>query len=77
MCVCVCVCVCVCGAIAGPVDRRSHDRASRVKSSKFGHQVISDTHLQIAEILMRRLFMSCLIRIFTVCAGNLVFNSNN
>ena len=39
----------------------------RVKSSKFGHQVNSDTHLQTVDIQMRRLLMSRLIRIFTVC----------
>ena len=44
-----------------------------VKSSKFGHQVSSDTRLQIVEIQMRRLLMSRLIRIFTVCLGNLFF----
>ena len=45
----------------------------RVKSGKFGHQVNSDTHLQTVEIQMRRLLMSRLIRIFTVCLVNLVF----
>ena len=40
-------------------------------SGKFGHQVNSDTHLQIVLIQMRRLLMSRLIRIFTVCLGNL------
>ena len=44
---------------------------SRVKSSKFGHQVNSDTHLQTVGIQMRRLLMSRLIRIFTVCLVNL------
>ena len=39
----------------------------RVKSAKFGHQVNSDTHLQTVNIQMRRLVMSRLIRIFTVC----------
>ena len=39
----------------------------RVKSGKFGHQVNSDTHLQTVYIQMRRLLMSCLIRIYTVC----------
>ena len=43
----------------------------RVKSGKFGHQVNSDTHLQIVLIQMRRLFMSRHIRIFTMCLGNL------
>ena len=45
----------------------------RVKSGKFGHQVNSDTHLQTVEIQMRRLLMSRLIRIFTVCLVNLLF----
>ena len=39
----------------------------RVKSGNFGHKVNLDTHLQTVEIQMRRLLMSCLIRIFTVC----------
>ena len=38
----------------------------REKSGKFGHQVNSDISLQTMEIQMRRLLMSCLIRIFTV-----------
>ena len=45
----------------------------RVKSSKLGHQVNSDTRLQTVEIQMRRLLMSRLIRIFTVCLVNLSF----
>ena len=45
----------------------------RVKSGKFGHQVNSDNHLQTVEIQMRRLLMSRLIRIFTVCLVNLSF----
>ena len=40
---------------------------SRVKAGEFGHQVNSDIHLQTVEILMRRLLMSRLNRIFTVC----------
>ena len=44
-----------------------------VKSGIFGHQVNSDTHLQTVEIQMRRLLMSRLIRIFTVCLVNLFF----
>ena len=48
-------------------------RFDRVKSGKFGHQVNSDTHLQTVEIQMRRLLMSRLIRIFTVCFVNLFF----
>ena len=40
---------------------------NRVKSGKIGHQVNSDTRLQTVEIQMRRLLMSRLIRIFTVC----------
>ena len=43
----------------------------RVKSGKFGHQVNSDTHLQIVLIQMRRLLMSRHIRSFTICIGNL------
>ena len=43
----------------------------RVKSGYFGHQVNSDIHLQTVEIQMRRLLMSRLIRIFTVCLDNL------
>ena len=45
------------------------------KSGKFGHQVNSDTYLQTMEIQMRRLLMSRLIRIFTVCLVNLFFIS--
>ena len=45
----------------------------RVKSGNFGHQVNSDMHLQTVEIQMRRLLMSRLIRIFTVCLVNLIF----
>ena len=44
-----------------------HLRPIRVKSWNFGHQVNSDLHLQTVEIQMRRLLMSRLIRIFTVC----------
>ena len=43
----------------------------RVKSGKFGHLVNSDTHLQTVELQMRRLLMSRLIRIFSVCLVNL------
>ena len=49
----------------------------RVKTGNFGHQVNSDIHLQTVEIQMRRLLMSCLIRIFTVCLANLFLYSNN
>ena len=45
----------------------------RVKSGNFGHQVNSNIHLQTVEIQMRRLLMSRLIRIFTVCLVNLFF----
>ena len=45
----------------------------RVKSGKFGHKVNSDTHLQTVIIQMRRLLMSRLIIIFTVCLGNFIF----
>ena len=43
---------------------------TRVKSGNFGHQVNSDIYLQTVEIQMRRLLMSRLIRIFTVCLVN-------
>ena len=43
------------------------------KVGNFGHRVNSDIHLQIVEIKMRRLLMSRLIRIFTVCLVNLLF----
>ena len=46
------------------------------KSGKFGHQVTLDTHLQTVEIQMRRLFMSRLIRIFTVCLVNYFYSNN-
>ena len=46
---------------------------NRVKSGKFGRQVNSDIHLQTVEIQKRRLLMSRLIRIFTVCLVNLFF----
>ena len=49
----------------------------RVKSSKFGHQVNSDTRLQTVEIQMRRLLMSRLIRIFTVCVSYFLFQLLN
>ena len=49
----------------------------RVKVGSFGHQVNSDIHLQTVEILMRRLLMSRLIRIFTVCLVNLFLYSIN
>ena len=45
----------------------------RVKSGNYEHQVNSDKHLQTVEIQMRRLLMSRLIRIFTVCLVNLFF----
>ena len=51
--------------------------ASRVKSGNFGHQVNSDIHLQTVEIQMRRLLISRLIRIFTVCLVNLFIYSYN
>ena len=43
---------------------------TRVKSGKFGHLVNSETYLQTVETQMRRLLMSRLIRIFTVCLVN-------
>ena len=48
-------------------------KSYRVKAGKFGHQVDSDTLLQTVKIQMRRLLMSRLIRIFTVCLDNLFF----
>ena len=45
--------------------------AIRVKSGNFGHQVNSDIQWQTVEILMRRFFMSRLIRISTVCLVNI------
>ena len=48
-----------------------------VKSGNFGHQVNSDIHLQTVEILMRRLLMSRLIRIFTVSFVDTFLYSNN
>ena len=39
----------------------------RVKLGNFGHQVNSYMHLQTVKILMTRLLMSRLIRIFTGC----------
>ena len=47
--------------------------SSRVKSGNFGQRVNSDTHLQTVEIQTRRLIMSRLIRIFTVCLVKLFF----
>ena len=49
----------------------------RVKSGNLGHQVNSDIRLQTVEIQMRRLLLSHLIRIFTVCLVNLFFHSSN
>ena len=49
----------------------THLANHRVKSGKFGHQVKSDSRLQTVEIQMRRLLMSRLIRIITVCLVNL------
>ena len=71
---CACICVycstsrenCCCGVWQG-----------RIKSGNFGHQVNSDILLQTVEIQMRRLLMSRLIRIFTVCLVHLFFHSNN
>ena len=49
----------------------------RAKTGNLRHQVHSDIHLQTVEIQMRRLLMSRLIRTFTVCLLNLLFDSNN
>ena len=46
---------------------------AKVKSGNFRHQVNSEIHLQTVEIQMRRLLMSRLIRIFTVCFVNYFF----
>ena len=46
-----------------------------VKSGYLGYQVNSDILLLTVEIQMRRLIMSCLIRIFTVYI--VYFYSNN
>ena len=46
-------------------------KKNRVKSGNFGHQVNSDIHWQTVEIQMRRLPMSRLIRVFSVCLVNL------
>ena len=48
----------------------------RVKSGNFGHQVNSDIRLQTVEIQMRRLLLSRLIGIFTVCLVNLFYSDN-
>ena len=53
---------------------KAQDLTLWVKSGKFGHQVNSDIRLQTVDIQMRRLLMSRLIRIFTVCLFNLFFN---
>ena len=53
--------------------RRTIGTGCRVKSGNFGHQVNSDIHLQTGKTLMRRLLMSRLIRIFTVCKNILFF----
>ena len=58
-------------------DQDSKVACGRVKSGNFGHQVNSDIRLQTVEIQMRRLLMSRLIRIFTVCLVNLFFDSSN
>ena len=53
--------------------RCAYMQTGRVKSGIFGHQVNSDTHLQTVKMQMRRLPMSRLIRIFTVCLVYLIF----
>ena len=52
---------------------KPEEKRVKVKSGNLGHQVNSDIHLQTVEIQMRRLLMSRLIRIFTVCLVNLFF----
>ena len=59
------------------LQRDNSDFYVWVKSGNFGHQVNSDISLQTVEIQMRRLLMSRLIRIFTVCLVYLFFYSNN
>ena len=54
----------------------STTRQSKVKAGNFGHQVNSDIHLQTMEIQMRRLLMSRLIMIFTVCYFNIILYYN-
>ena len=44
-----------------------------MKSGNLGQRVNSDIHLQTVKIQMRRLLMSRLIRIFTVCLVHLIF----
>ena len=44
-----------------------------VKSGNFGQRVYTDILLQTVKIQMRRLLMSRLIRIFTVCLVNFIF----
>ena len=48
---------------------------NRVKAGNFGQRVNSDIHMQTVKLQMRRLLMSRLIRIFTVCLVNLIFIS--
>ena len=54
-----------------PVHTSHYHHLVRIKTGNFGHQVNSDIHLQTVEIRMRRLLMSRLIRIFSVCLANL------
>ena len=53
--------------LGGQMDSHSD---YRVNSGNFGHQVNSVIHLLTVEIQMKRLLMSRLIRIFTVCLVN-------
>ena len=63
----------ICLNILGLSEYGIYIMVIRVKSGNFRHQEISDIHLQTVEIQMRRLLMSHLIRIFTVCLVNLFF----
>ena len=48
-----------------------------VKSGNSGHHLNSNKHLKTVKIQMRRLLVSRLIRIFTVCLVYLLFHSSN
>ena len=51
-------------------------RMYRVMSGNFGHQANSDIYLQTVEIQMRRLLLSRLVWIFTVCLVSLCYSNN-
>ena len=54
----------------------SRGKNIRIKSGNIGHWVNSDIHLQTVKFQMRRLLMSRLIRISTVCLVNYVLFNN-